>query len=116
MKLILLLFVAFSLPVFAEVGDNFLELGDDQFMLENQEKDKWNIRLGAEYLSYKAMFPEFEGRHDSFSEGAISDITGMGLGVSYEIQWSERVSSHVGVNLIYGKTISEDIANASSDI
>ena len=115
-KLLLILFLCANTFSSFAIENDFLSFGNKDFVKEKSKKNKWSFKLGAEYIGYKASFPEFSGINDSFRSGDLQDVLGIGFSFGREFYLGRGFSAGLGLGLTYAKTLSRDIDNAAADL
>jgi hypothetical protein len=102
-------------PVFAIKDIGMLEAGNKNFTAEKAEESKWLFKVAMEYMKYPTALPDYTGENESVKNGALQDITGMGLGFSREFYIGSGFSANLNIGTFYFKTLNKKIGQATKD-
>ena len=96
----------------ASAEAEFMEFGNKSFSTEKAEESKWVFKFGVEYVRYELTLPEYQGRHDSFSEKSYEEVSGLGMAFGRDFYIGAGFSFALGGGFTYINNTNQDIGGA----
>ena len=97
-------------------ASEFMEFGAKDFKSKKLNNSKWVFDIGANYMAYPTVLPEFKGAHETIKAEQDYDVYGLGLAFGGEINFGAGFSSTIKLGGFYSKTLNEIRGQAAEDI
>jgi hypothetical protein len=110
------LFITTIVSLSSFASDEFMEFGERGYFAKNKNESKMLFELGANYFDYPSGLPQFDGKHENYSEGQSVGIYGLALALGWEQHLAGNFSSTIKLGGFYNETVDKTKGNAGDGI